>query len=201
MSGMRGIIDAATAVKPGLYPTFELWSVAANAALLQGYGIDYPDAGADEDDLHRWYQDHLERGESVQDCARAFAEDYDLYEPDAITAQDLKRTHPIPPPPTSALEEDESAPGPGPHANPDFLLKAAYDALNAVPRTRLYGLYADSYKLAAAVGAYQQGDKTVPLPDLLKSCKDFLNAARNTRLNGPFTDTYALAHAFDLAKI
>lgn len=83
-----------------MYPTFELWLAAANAALLAGYGIDYRDAGADEDQLRSWYEDHL-KGETVQDCARLFAEAYDLSTPDAWTAKTLARAHPIPPPPAA----------------------------------------------------------------------------------------------------
>lgn len=83
-----------------MYPTFELWLAAANAALLAGYGIDYHDAGADEDQLRAYYADHL-NGESVQECARLYAEAYDLNTPDLWTAKDLARMHPIPAPPAA----------------------------------------------------------------------------------------------------
>lgn len=84
-----------------MYPTFELWLAAANAALLAGYGIDYRDAGADEEQLRDFYADHAERGETVQECARLYAEAYDLDAPDAWTAKDLAARHPIPPPPAA----------------------------------------------------------------------------------------------------
>lgn len=82
-----------------MYPTFELWLAAANAALLAGYGIDYNDAGSDEDDLRAMYEEHVKQGETVQECARLYARDYDLDTPDMWTAQDLAKRHPIPPPP------------------------------------------------------------------------------------------------------
>ncbi|USN15591.1 hypothetical protein KIKIMORA_04730 [Brevundimonas phage vB_BpoS-Kikimora] len=84
-----------------MYPTFELWLAAANAALLAGYGIDYRDAGADESELRGLYDDHLQRGETVQECARLYAEDRDLDTPDAWTAKDLAARYPIPAPPAA----------------------------------------------------------------------------------------------------
>ncbi|UTC28479.1 hypothetical protein GURKE_04770 [Brevundimonas phage vB_BpoS-Gurke] len=84
-----------------MYPTFELWLAAANAALLAGYAIDYRDAGADDAELRVMYDDHLQRGETVQECARNYAESYDLHTPDAWTAKDLAARYPIPAPPAA----------------------------------------------------------------------------------------------------
>ena len=83
-----------------MYPTFELWLAAANAALLAGYGIDYHDAGCEEATLRAYYLDHL-AGETVQECARLYAEAYDLNTPDPWTAKDLAARHPIPAPPAA----------------------------------------------------------------------------------------------------
>lgn len=91
------------------YSTFTLWAAAANAALLQTWGINYADAGADESDLQRWFADHQATGETPLECAKAYGESYDLYEPDPMTAQDLKRRHPIPAPDQCATPEQVAA--------------------------------------------------------------------------------------------
>ena len=78
------------------YSTFALWHVAANAALQQCFGLTYEDAGADETDLQRWYEDHQRDGETPLQCAKSYGEAYDLIEPDPYTAKDLARMYPIP---------------------------------------------------------------------------------------------------------
>lgn len=91
------------------YSTFTLWAAAANAALLQTWGINYADAGAEESDLQQWYADHQATGETVLECARAYGESYDLNEVDPMTAQDLKRMYPIPAPDIVATPEQIAA--------------------------------------------------------------------------------------------
>lgn len=78
------------------YSTFALWRAAADAALLQCWGINYADAGASDADLQTWFADHQRTGETPLEAARAYGEAYDLIEPDPYTAADLQRRHPIP---------------------------------------------------------------------------------------------------------
>lgn len=84
------------------YSTFELWKIAASAALQQGYGISLADAGADDEELRQYYADHTRGWEygadevTVLDFAVHYANNRDLDTPDLWTAKTLKEKYAIP---------------------------------------------------------------------------------------------------------
>lgn len=107
-----------------MYPLYSLWIVAADAALQARYALTYADAGADDAQLRGFYMEHLTRGETVQACAAAYGEAYDLSEADPMTAADLSARHPIPAPPVWAEGLTLVWGKPGENPNHD----AGYDA-------------------------------------------------------------------------
>lgn len=86
-----------------MYSTFELWRAAANAQLLRSYGISFADAGADAEELARYYAAHLEHRDTLKTSCDEYAEDRDLYTPDPMTVEDLRRMYPAPAEPDAAF--------------------------------------------------------------------------------------------------
>lgn len=66
--------------------SFNVWEVLANYYLLRDYCIDFPDAGATEEDLRQWH----ESGDQPEDAAREYAEEYDFNTPDPISAPSIR---------------------------------------------------------------------------------------------------------------
>lgn len=54
------------------------WLAAINALLLSEYAITFDQAGAGDDEFDRWYQQHLDTGETPAELVKWYAEKYDF---------------------------------------------------------------------------------------------------------------------------
>lgn len=71
---------------------FEEFRARINAECLRQWGLTIEDAGADEDEIRRYLDDHVIHEETIEDIVRTWGEDFDLTLPDPMTAQMLERT-------------------------------------------------------------------------------------------------------------